>query len=174
MYHVDKPEAIQKYGSPYLSQQEFDEFSPSLYKAPEKKEGGEIERPPIYHAESGVAPFGIRHSGEGVKGRGWFGVLPNQEGGISTEISAESNGHEYPLITPSLTKEQLNLLLSGEKPTPEIYKAAEDWANLRRGKGQSPFASPSDLRFALPKKMGGQINHDAMLVELLNKGKRYG
>ena len=174
LYHVDKPEAIQKYGSPYLSQQEFDEFSPSLYKAPEKKEGGEIERPPIYHAESGVAPFGIRHSGEGVKGRGWFGVLPNQEGGISTEISAESNGHEYPLIMPSLTKEQLNLLLSGEKPTPEIYKAAEDWANLRRGKGQSPFASPSDLRFALPKKMGGQINHDAMLVELLNKGKRYG
>lgn len=174
LYHVDKPEAIQKYGSPYLNQQEFDEFSPSLYKAPEKKEGGEIERPPIYHAESGVAPFGIRHSGEGVKGRGWFGVLPNQEGGISTEISAESNGHEYPLITPSLTKEQLNLLLSGEKPTPEIYKAAEDWANLRRGKGQSPFASPSDLRFALPKKMGGQINHDAMLVELLNKGKRYG
>ena len=174
LYHVDKPEAIQKYGSPYLNQQEFDEFSPSLYKAPEKKEGGEIERPPIYHAESGVAPFGIRHSGEGVKGRGWFGVLPNQEGGISTEISAESNGHEYPLITPSLTKEQLNLLLSGEKPTPEIYKAAEDWANLRRGKGQSPFASPSDLRFALPKKIGGQINHDAMLVELLNKGKRYG
>jgi len=174
LYHVDKPEAIQKYGSPYLNQQEFDEFSPSLYKIPEKKEGGEIERPPIYHAESGVAPFGIRHSGEGVKGRGWFGVLPNQDGGISTEISAESNGHEYPLITPSLTKEQLNLLLSGEKPTPEIYKAAEDWANLRREKGQSPFASPSDLRFALPKKMGGQINHDAMLVELLNKGKRYG
>jgi hypothetical protein len=174
LYHVDKPEAIQKYGSPYLTQQEFDEFSPTLYGIPEKKEGGEIERPPIYHAESGVAPFGIRHSGEGVKGKGWFGVLPNQEGGISTEISAESNGHEYPLITPSLTKEQLNLLLSGEKPTPEIYKAAEDWANLRRGKGQSPFASPSDLRFALPKKMGGQINHDAMLVELLNKGKRYG
>jgi len=174
LYHVDKPEAIQKYGSPYLTQQEFDEFSPSLYGIPEKKEGGEIERPPIYHAESGVAPFGIRHSGEGVKGRGWFGVLPNQKGDISTEISAESNGHEYPLITPSLTKEQLNLLLSGEKPTPEIYKAAEDWANLRRGKGQSPFASPSDLRFALPKKMGGQINHDAMLVELLNKGKRYG
>ena len=168
----------------YATEKELDELhneylrlaEPSNYKPPAEgmKDGGEIERPPIYHAESGVAPFGIRHSGDGVKGRGWFGVLPNQEGGISTEISAESNGHEYPLITPSLTKKQLNLLLSGEKPTPEIYKAAEDWANLRRGKGQSPFASPSDLRFALPKKMGGQINHDAMLVELLNKGKRYG
>ena len=28
-----------------------------------------------FHSEEGLAPYGIRHSGEGVKGKGYFGTF---------------------------------------------------------------------------------------------------
>ena len=94
----------------------------------------------------GLAPYGVRHSGEGVKAKGYFGLLPHLEGGMSTEISSEDNKGEFPLLVPTLTKSEVNLLLSGKEPTDEIYQKAIQWAEFRRSQGLSPFAGQTELR----------------------------
>jgi hypothetical protein len=43
MYHANKPEVVQKYGSPYLTQEEFDEATPLIYGTPEMKTGGQVK-----------------------------------------------------------------------------------------------------------------------------------
>ena len=43
MYYVKKPEVVQKYGSPYLTQEEFDEATPLIYQTPDMKEGGSVD-----------------------------------------------------------------------------------------------------------------------------------
>lgn len=102
----------------------------------------------------GLAPYGQRHTGEGVKGLGFFGAVPHSDGGYSTEISSEfdHNGKtvEHPLMVPTLTAEQIKHLLSGAEPTEEIYQAAQDHALSRMQQGQSPFFS-GGLRYPLPQ-----------------------
>jgi hypothetical protein len=97
-------------------------------------------------ASQGLAPYGLRHSGEGVKGKGYFGLLANPNGGMSTEVSSEDEKGEFPLLAPTLTKQEIDLVLSGAEPTDEIYKKAMQWADFRRSQGLSPFASPTELR----------------------------
>jgi hypothetical protein len=109
----------------------------------------------------GLAPYGIRHLEEGqkltdatAKGKGYFGEIPMQQGGAMTELSSayEQDGKliSHPLIVPTLTKQQVDLLKMGGEPTPEIYKKAQDYAQQRIGAGQSPFATPQELRYSLP------------------------
>jgi hypothetical protein len=43
MYHVDKPEVIKKYGTPYITQKEFDEATPLIYQTPDMKTGGQVK-----------------------------------------------------------------------------------------------------------------------------------
>lgn len=92
-----------------------------------------------------------------TKGDGYFGLLPHASGGVSTELSANSdiNGVDtlYPLINPNLTAAQLARLLSGRGPTPEIYDAAEAHAASRLMQGRSPFAGQRDQRAAPPLPM---------------------
>jgi len=108
----------------------------------------------FYNSEQGLAPFGIRHSGEGVKGKGYFGILPHAGGGVSTELSSEAdiNGKntEHPLLVPTLNAAELQHLLSGNDPTPEIYKKAQDYASQRINQGKSPFAQPNEFRYPVP------------------------
>jgi hypothetical protein len=106
----------------------------------------------------GVAPYGFRHV-ENVndvslpKGSGWFGHLPNQNGQISTEISADNNGMQYPMINPNMNHQDINSLLANQKPTDEMYEKAEQWAKYRQSQGKSPFISPvGEMRWPLPKK----------------------
>jgi hypothetical protein len=102
----------------------------------------------------GIAPYGLRYSGDTPKGKGYFGLLPQFEGGFSTEISGESTidgkNVEYPLMVPSLTKEQLDYLLSGQEPSDDIYKNAEEYARQRISQGLSPFAGNNELRYPVP------------------------
>ena len=108
----------------------------------------------MYETQNGVAPFGLRHSGEGVKGHGYFGLLPHQGGSVSSELSTESdiNGKnvEHPLIVPTLNANELQHLLSGNEPTPEIIGKSQSWAADRIRQGKSPFASPNELRYPVP------------------------
>lgn len=104
----------------------------------------------------GLAPYGIRHSGEGVKGQGYFGVIPNpRAGGYSTELSTEfdlgGKTVEAPLLVPTLTLQEITHLLGGERPTEGIYQKARDFAAQRINKGLSPFAGPNDLHYPLPR-----------------------
>lgn len=103
---------------------------------------------------TGLAPYGARHSGEGVKGSGYFGLQPGAEG-YSSEISAEDDEGEHPLMVPTLSREELDHLLNGGEPTEEIYRKAAQHAALRRGQGKSPFADATGLKYPVPHMAGG-------------------
>jgi hypothetical protein len=115
-------------------------------------EYGKLSPLVLAQALRGVAPYGFRNvdSLNEVslpKGKGYFGALPMQGGNFATEISASNQSGSFPLITPNLSKEQLNYLLQGNAPTDDIYRSAEQHAEMRRLAGQSPFASPFELRY---------------------------
>jgi len=111
--------------------------------------------------KNGLAPYGMRNLEQGqdisqgtVKGKGYFGEVPTNQGGAMTELSSayEQDGKliSNPLIVPTLTKQELDLLKSGQKPTPQIIKKAQDYAQKRMGMGQSTFATPQELRYPVP------------------------
>ena len=132
---------------------EINEYQERMRQLLGRKKGGAVEE-----AEGGLAPYGLRHSGEGVKGKGYFGLLPNKMDGVSTEISVEDETGEYPLIVPTLTAEELDRLLAGKDPTAEMMEKASSWAATRRKRGESPFASPTEVRMPRPKAEGGPVN----------------
>jgi hypothetical protein len=89
-----------------------------------------------------------------LKGKGYFGEIPVNQGGSMTEFSSayEQDGKlvSHPLLVPTLNKQEIDLLRMGIEPTPEIYKKAQDYAQKRIGAGQSPFATPQELRYPMP------------------------
>jgi hypothetical protein len=99
----------------------------------------------------GMAPYGLRHAESvydpmSAKGKGYFGMLPTSEGMMATEISADSDIGQYPLLVPTLTAEEVQWLLNGNEPTEDIYRKAEQYAVDRMQQGMSPFAGYGDLR----------------------------
>ena len=111
--------------------------------------------------KNGLAPYGMRNLEQGqdisqgsAKGKGYFGEVPTNQGGAMTELSSayEQDGKliSNPLIVPTLTKQELDLLKSGREPTPQIIKKAQDYAQKRMGMGQSTFATPQELRDPVP------------------------
>jgi len=109
-------------------------------------------------SSQGLAPYGTRFAEQmgtpTAKGKGYFGVIPDSEGRAMTELSSayEQDGKlvPHPLVVPTLTKEEIDLLKMGI-PNEQIYQKAEDWAKSRLGQGQSPFATPQDVRFPVPQ-----------------------
>lgn len=102
--------------------------------------------------EAELAPYGFRHAERAgdpieVKGKGYFGELPNKDGGVSTEISSDNGEYSYPLLVPGLTPEERQHLLDNKEPTDAIYEKAEAHAAKRMKQGKSPFASPTELRY---------------------------
>jgi len=108
------------------------------------------------YAGGGLAPYGMRHSGDAPKGKGYFGELKHASGDVSTELSSEfeykGKNVEHPLIVPTLTKGELDHLLSGKQATDEIYNKAESWAKSRIDQGKSPFAEPNEVRIPVPEE----------------------
>lgn len=111
--------------------------------------------------KDGLAPYGMRNLETGqditqgtIKGKGYFGEVPMNQGGAMTEYSSafDQDGKivSHPLIVPTLTKQEVDLLKMGGKPTPEIYKKAQDFAQQRIGAGQNTFATPQELRYPVP------------------------
>jgi len=127
-----------------------------------------------FNGKEGLAPYGLRNSGDEVKGKGYFGGLPTQSGRTATEISSGNDEGEYPLIVPTLTKKELNHLLADKKPTDEIYDKAESWANERKKNGKSPFAEPTELRMPTPNKKGGVISASSRADGVAKRGKTKG
>jgi hypothetical protein len=123
-----------------------------------------------FSGKEGLAPYGLRNSGDEVKGKGYFGELPTKSG-----RTAGNDEGEYPLIVPTLTKKELNHLLADKKPTDEIYDKAESWANERKKNGKSPFAEPTELRMPTPKKKGGLLKTASSRADgLARRGKTKG
>jgi hypothetical protein len=107
-----------------------------------------------------LAPFGLRYSESlqdqpQIKGRGFMGAIPTSEGMPMTELSSsfELDGKviQHPLIVPTLTAQEIQLLQMGGEPTPDIYSKAQQFALGRIQQGLSPFATPQDLRMPMPE-----------------------
>jgi hypothetical protein len=103
-------------------------------------------------SEEGLAPYGFRHAERAgdpieVKGKGYNGMLPHKEGGNSTELSRDNGKYDYPLIVPTLTKEEREHLLSGNEATDAIEQKAAAHAAKRKAEGKSVYAQPNELRF---------------------------
>lgn len=86
--------------------------------------------------------FGNRADGT-PKGSGFLGVLKRPDGGVSTEISVGVNLDgkeiEIPTLVPTLSKEEVDYLLGGGKPTKTIIDKAVSHAISRMKNGLSPF-----------------------------------
>jgi hypothetical protein len=91
----------------------------------------------------------------GYKGLGYFGELPSvdQEGrpSRSTELAGEIEGIHFPLLVPTLTKEEINHLLSGKPATDQIWDKAYAHALMRGQGGKDPFATMYDKRHRVPE-----------------------
>ena len=110
-----------------------------------------------------ISPYGLRYGGDTPvtdismpKSLGYFGLLQSNSGYPMTEFSAseEINGNsvQFPLIVPTLTRDELNWLLSGNEPTESIYQKAIAYARMRMLNNLSPFAQQSELRYPVPKE----------------------
>jgi len=109
----------------------------------------------------GLAPYGTRYAENlnqptTAKGKGYLGNVGTIQDPM-TELSASSNfagrSVQYPLIVPTLTADELNLLRSGGKPTKEIYDKAQQYALGRLTSGEDPFATTQELRYPQPKNL---------------------
>lgn len=100
--------------------------------------------------------YGNRPDGS-AKGMGFFGELKRPDGDVSTEISVgvgmDGKEIDIPLIVPSLTKKELNYLLSTDikgknfftNMPPSIMDKAYEHAQTRIKSGMSPFAGPDEI-----------------------------
>jgi len=117
--------------------------------------------PVLLYAKGGAvqaAPYGLRETSGMPKGKGYFGELPAADG-VMTELSASDDAGDFPLIVPTLTREELEHLQSGGQPTEEIYAKAKAWAESRKGQGRDPFATSEDLRMPVPEyAKGGEVH----------------
>lgn len=104
----------------------------------------------IRETGQGLAPFGLRHGGNGVKGLGFFGPLQTADGNVMTEFSVDDESGQYPMVVPTLTRAELGSLLAGQEPTEAMYMKARAFADKRRAAGLSPFIGEGELRYPVP------------------------
>lgn len=88
------------------------------------------------------------------KGAGYFGELKRPDGDVSTELSIGvdygSGEKEIPTLVPTLTKEEVDHLLSGGEPTDAITRKAVEFAVQREKEGKPVFAMPGET-YQVPK-----------------------
>ena len=111
-------------------------------------------RPDLPRAMQGMdrSTFGQRHDiASGAKGYGWLGPMQTISGNPMTEYSmTNAAGRDYPQVTPTLTPEEMQYLLTEPRGLPNIptraraiddsvYNKANRWASLRGLQGLSPF-----------------------------------
>lgn len=91
------------------------------------------------------------------KGEGYLGVLQRPDGQVSSEISISTDaigGKDFPLIVPTLTRDELDQILSIPVDDPKFFQKvprsaiqkAEKFAEQRVKAGLSPFAGPQDRK----------------------------
>ena len=106
---------------------------------------------------------GARHLEQGqdmsqgtLKGKGYFGEIPVNQGGVMTEQSSaygqEGNLVSHPLLVPTLTNPEINSLLKDEHPSEEIVTKAVEFARQRIKAGKSPFAQKGEQAVTAAEK----------------------
>jgi hypothetical protein len=83
-----------------------------------------------------------------AKGRGFFGPLTRPDGRVSTELSigVSLDGQEVqiPLLVPTLTRAEVQKLLSGTTASQSVVNKAVQFYRARRAAGQPAFAQPGE------------------------------
>lgn len=101
----------------------------------------------IPSANAGEPNYGRRTDGT-PKGRGFLGELKRPDGDISTEVSVGVNigGKEMdiPLLVPTLTKQEIDEVLSGGRPSEGVVRKAAEFAKQRIAQGKSVFAGSDE------------------------------
>ena len=86
--------------------------------------------------------YGLRPDGT-PKGEGWLGPLKRPGGGVSSELSVDFDfdGKKVylPLLVPTLNQQEIDYLLNGGNPTPDIKKKAIDHYLKMKSEGKGPF-----------------------------------
>lgn len=100
-----------------------------------------------------MAEYGKRANGT-PKGRGYFGEIKMKDGSVMTELgvneTVDGEDLHYPLIHPGMSRDDLDWLASGKKPTGAMYDAALEHAMKRKAAGKSPFADDGDEVMPMP------------------------
>ena len=108
--------------------------------------------------------WGLRNTPEqGMKGEGYFGVLPERLSHKQTEVSVGGDLYgqplEYPSLVPTLTAEEVQMIQRGKTDfsknirggvNDSIERKAKQWAMDRIRQGLSPYAEEGEQYF-LPK-----------------------
>jgi hypothetical protein len=99
------------------------------------------------------------------KGLGFFGELQRPDGKVSTELSIgvgfDGKDTEIPLLVPTLTKQEIDWLLSGKKATKTIVDKAVAHARKRMKDGKSPFAEQGEQQRELDADTALEILREA-------------
>jgi hypothetical protein len=99
------------------------------------------------------------------KGSGFFGPLKTPDGQVMTELSFGFNmgNKEYlaPLLTPNLSRAEIDHLVSGGKPSEAIYDKAISHAMERLRAGKDMFAGPNE-QVPLPSYSLGDLLYDPL------------
>jgi hypothetical protein len=89
------------------------------------------------------------------KGSGYFGALKRPNGKVSTEITIGvdfgSGEMEIPTLVPTLSRKEIEHLLSGGEPDETIVKKAVEFAKDRLKNNKPLFAQPGEEK-KLPDK----------------------
>jgi len=113
----------------------------------------------------GLAPVRYLEQGQDisqgtVKRKGYFGEIPTNNDSMMTEYSSafEVGGKtvSYPLVVPTLTADELNLLRLTGEVTPAIQQKAQQYALGRLARGQDPFATTQELRYPQPDNLNDE------------------
>jgi len=93
--------------------------------------------------------YGLRRDGS-PKGDGYFGPLATSDGSTMTEFSGEADVDgkriHFPLVTPNQSFKDLSNVLTGGRPTGDMYDKAIEHAQSRILTGRSPFATSGEQR----------------------------
>lgn len=100
-----------------------------------------------------MADYGNRANGT-PKGRGYFGEIKMKDGHVMTELgvneTVDGEDLHYPLIHPGISREDLDWLAAGKRPSGTMYDNALDHAMKRKAEGKSPFAGEGDEILPVP------------------------
>ena len=90
---------------------------------------------PITDKKGNVTSYG----GEMLpKSTGWLGLLQTPSGETMTELSSSDERGSYPLVVPTLTQTERDLI-SREQVTREMQDKARAYRDLMQSQGISPF-----------------------------------
>lgn len=91
-----------------------------------------------------------------MKGKGFFGLLPRPDGGVSSELSTTVDFGQgetlIPTLVPTLNRDEVNYLLNNppQSPIPRpIIEKAVSFAKQRISQGLSPFAGNEEIPYGI-------------------------